>query len=75
MHSNPNKYSNSTGKEEVLLAAMDTCLDKTPDDRDQLPDLRKKWVESAMDILTGAPPQLPPFREVNHKIPLKDENK
>ena len=28
-----------------------------------------------MDILTGTPLRLPPFREVNHKIPLKDENK
>ena len=75
IHSNTNKHSKSTGKEEILLATMDTRLDKTPDDMDQIPDLRKKWVESAMDILTGAPPRLPPFREVNHKIPLKDENK
>jgi hypothetical protein len=51
IHSNTNKYSKSTGKEEILLAAMDTRLDKTPDDRNQLPDLRKKWVESARDIL------------------------
>src|ERR1700757_772306 len=26
-------------------------------------------------LLTGVPPRLPPFREVNHKIPLIDENK
>src|ERR1700733_13749238 len=52
------------------------CLTPARNKEEQeLPDLRAKWVESASDILTGAPPRLPPFREVNHKIPLIDENK
>ena len=42
---------------------------------EDLPELRKKWVEAAADILTGAPAHLPPLREVNHKIPIIDENK
>jgi Reverse transcriptase (RNA-dependent DNA polymerase)/RNase H-like domain found in reverse transcriptase len=33
------------------------------------------WLDSAADILTGAPNHLPPLREVNHKIPIIDENK
>src|ERR1700733_1169052 len=52
------------------------CLTPARNKEEQeLPDLRAKWVESASDILTGAPPRLPPLREVNHKIPLIDENK
>ena len=53
---------------------MDANLNELKAEEEQLPDLRKKWVESAADILTGAPPHLPPLREVNHKIPLKDDN-
>jgi len=54
---------------------MDTNLNELKGEEDQLPDLRKKWVELAVDILTGAPPHLPPLQEVNHKIPLIDEIK
>ena len=64
-----------TQQQEVLLAAMDAQLNELNKEEQELPDLRAKWVESASDILTGAPPRLPPFREVNHKIPLIDENK
>ena len=62
-------------KEEVLLAAMDANLNVLSKDEEQLPDLRTSWVESAKDILSGAPNHLPPLREVNHKIPIIDEQK
>ena len=75
LHSDLFKYKGPCQKEEVLLAVMDMNLNELNEDKEELPDLRKKWVESAADILTGAPPHLPPLREVNHKIPLIDENK
>src|SRR6202050_1097604 len=75
LHSDSFKYKGPSQKEEVLLAVMDANLNELKEGEEQLPDLCKKWVESAVDILTGAPPHLPPFREVNHKIPLIDEQK
>jgi hypothetical protein len=74
LHSDLYKYKPSQ-KEEVLLAVMDAHLNKMNEKEQVLPDLRKKWVESAADILTGAPPHVPPFHEVNHKIPLIDKTK
>ena len=75
LHSDSFKYKGPSQKEEVLLTVMNTNLNELKEGEEQLPDLHKKWVESAADILTGAPPHLPPFREVNHKIPLIDEQK
>jgi hypothetical protein len=37
--------------------------------------LRKQWKEKYKHLFGRAPPGLPPFREVNHSIPLMDENK
>ena len=75
LHSDNFKFRGMTQQQEVLLAAMDAQLNELNKEEQELPDLRAKWVESASDILTGAPPRLPPFREANHKIPLIDENK
>jgi hypothetical protein len=69
------KYKGPSQREEVLLAVMDANLNELREEEEQLPDLCKKWVESAVDILTGAPPHLPPLCEVNHKIPLINGNK
>ena len=54
---------------------MDANINKLKKGDEDLPELRKKWVEAAANILTGAPAYLPPLREVNHKIPIIDENK
>ena len=37
--------------------------------------LRAAWLEKEKDILSGAPPQLPPMRDINHAIPLIDEKR
>src|SRR6202040_3296227 len=71
----PSQHIPLSPKEEVLLAAMDANLNTLMKDEEQLPDLRKNWVELAKDILSGAPSHLPPLREVNHKIPIIDEEK
>lgn len=43
--------------------------------REDLPRLREAWLEKYADILGGVPERLPPFREINHRIPLIDEGK
>src|ERR1700722_8661400 len=50
LHSVPSQYIPLSQKEEVLLAPMDANLNALMKDEEQLPDLRKNWVESAKDI-------------------------
>ena len=50
-------------------------IDELKKEDEDLPELHKKWVKAAADILTAAPLHLPPLQEVNHKIPIIDENK
>ncbi|KAL1936849.1 hypothetical protein VTO73DRAFT_6918 [Trametes versicolor] len=45
------------------------------DEEKELVKLREKWYKSTEDIMRPAPEELPPFREVNHRIPLIDEKK
>jgi hypothetical protein len=42
---------------------------------DEYSHLRDRWHEDYTDILDGTWDQLPPWREVNHKINLIDESK
>ena len=42
---------------------------------EDIPRLRKEWTASCQDIMNGAPSELPPLREINHKIPLIDPDK
>ena len=73
LHSDLYKYKGPSQWEKVLLAVMDANLNELNEGKEELPDLQKKWVESATDILMGAPPH--PLCEVNHKIPLIDKSK
>src|ERR1700720_3111014 len=75
LHSVHSQYILLSQKEEVVLAVMDANLNALTKDEEQLPDLRKSWVELAKDILSGAPNHLPPLREMNHKIPIINEEK
>jgi hypothetical protein len=61
-----------------FTAAKDEIYENPPvkkDEEEILTKLQAQWEEKAADVLTGAPPKLPPFREINHRIPLIDENK
>ena len=67
---------------DILISAMasapEDLYSPPPEDAEEaelLAKLRTAWEEKAADILTGVPHRLPPFREINHKIPLMDENK
>lgn len=42
--------------------------------RQDYPRLRAKWFEEFKDITSGVPEILPPLRDINHKIPLIDDN-
>ena len=35
----------------------------------------KHWFAKYLDVINGSPPGSPPLHEINHKIPLIDENK
>ncbi|OJT11762.1 hypothetical protein TRAPUB_11688 [Trametes pubescens] len=46
------------------------------DDKEkEIAKLREKWYKSTEDIMHPAPEELPPFREVNHRIPFIDKKK
>jgi hypothetical protein len=36
---------------------------------------QERWFTKYNDILSGAPPEPPPLRDINHRIPLIDESK
>lgn len=50
-------------------------LKQTKYSKKDIPRLRKIWLESCKDIMSGVPEEMPPFREVNHTIPLIDPDK
>ena len=43
--------------------------------REDIPVLRERWKEKIADLTGPIPLELPPLREVNHRIPLIDEKK
>ncbi len=52
-------------------------FNRTTDDpeKTKLESLRRRWRDKFKDLLRPPPLRLPPWREVNHEIPLIDENK
>ena len=48
---------------------------KAGSEEEHLQELRDKWFQAYEDMLRPPPPELPPWREVNHRIPLIDEHK
>lgn len=56
-----------------------TCLNALKEDdkpsEKRLEELRQEFFKEYEDFLSGTPEKLPPLREVNHQIPLIDENK
>ena len=42
---------------------------------DDIPYVRERWFRVNQDILTGTPEKLPPFRGINHHIPLIEDKK
>ena len=42
---------------------------------EELNRLRERWYKETEDIMRPAPETLPPYREINHRIPLIDEKK
>ena len=37
--------------------------------------LRESWMDKIVDLVSGIPPKVPPFRMINHQINLIDLNK
>ena len=36
--------------------------------------LRESWMDKIVDLISGIPPKVPPFRMINHQINLIDPN-
>ena len=54
-------------------ATMATKKKPTYTDAD-IPQLREQWFKEYSDLLGPIPLVLPPWREINHHIPLMDDN-
>ena len=39
------------------------------------PSLQAQWMDQITDLVSGVPPKVPPFRQINHEINLVDPNK
>jgi hypothetical protein len=69
----------SSRTNEVLVAVMRETINKTNQKgllmREDIPQLCEEWIKSNEDIMNGAPEWLPLLREVNHRIPIVDENR
>ena len=39
------------------------------------PSLRAQWMDWITDLVSGVPPKVPPFHQINHKINLVDPDK
>ena len=39
------------------------------------PSLRAQWMDQITDLISGVPPKVPPFHQINHEINLVDPNK
>ena len=69
------KETRDPGRVPTSTRSRSIFIDELKKEDEDLPELHKKWVKAAADILTAAPLHLPPLQEVNHKIPIIDENK
>jgi hypothetical protein len=58
-------------KSNILAEGIKTETMYSPVD---IPRLREQWFEECSDLLGPIPLELPPFREVNHHIPLIDDD-
>ena len=52
-----------------------TILGKQKLTKEDIPLLKERWKERIADLTGPIPLELPPLREVNHRIPLIEENK
>ena len=58
------------GEGAVRLAVMTTTQMEL-----DIPQLRREWVQECESLFMNQLDELPPLREINHKIPLIDESK
>jgi hypothetical protein len=70
----PIASTSGTKKEEYSSSPPDPG-GHSPLSPDDFPCLRKGWLDKFADLVGPIPETLPPFREVNHTIPLIDPDK
>ena len=54
---------------------QDGYPDQTKLTESDIPRLRREWTQTCEDLFANQPDELPPLREINHKIPSTDESK
>jgi len=62
------------GKREQDNHSVPKHMDTTSAESD-IPRLRKEWIQTCEDMFANQLDELPPLREINHKIPLIDDTK
>lgn len=67
--------ANQDNHQNVPLAHLKTMTEQQKPERKTYDSLRKHWFQKYVDIMHGVPPHLPPLREINHAIPIIDEDK
>jgi hypothetical protein len=75
-HVPKNKFGKVTKKfEEVVKRQADevSMMDKLG--KKDFPRLREKWIKTCQESLSRGTDTMSPLRDINHKIPLKDEDK
>jgi hypothetical protein len=75
----PREVNMSSRTNEVLVAAIRETINKMNQKwlltREDILQLHEEWMKSNENIMNRAPEWLPLLREVNHRIPIVDENK
>ncbi|KAJ7113960.1 hypothetical protein C8R44DRAFT_530178, partial [Mycena epipterygia] len=71
---------NTKNLAEIFMTAAEQHADELKDGdkplfEEDIPRLRKHWMEISKDIMSGVPEKMPSLREINHRIPLVDEKK
>lgn len=61
--------------EEVLHYLRDLPEKEVLKPPEVIPALREKWFAACADLIGDIPLELPPMREINHRIPIIDESK
>lgn len=75
--------SKCTGEEELAFQRGDQLMESLVAEansiskftKEDIPRLKQQWFEKCADIMNGPPDELPPLREINHRIILIDEKK
>lgn len=68
-------WTNTQVDKQIVLPRPRKGKERMEYTEEDIPALHQGWYDEFEDLLQGVPEEMPPFRDVNHKIPLIDPNK